>query len=85
MYIVKSGYWFGVLGKPRHDDDLIDDVLRKLWVMIWKIAAPLKLRHFLWRACRESLATKQVLFNRYCVDSPFVMDVILPWNLLFML
>lgn len=33
--------------------------------------SPPKLRHLIWRMCKGSLATKQVLYNRYCVNSPW--------------
>lgn len=38
--------------------------------MVWNLQGLPKLRHFMWRFCKGSLATKQVLFNRYCVSSP---------------
>ena len=65
---MKSGYWLGLLGHNPNDN--FDEATRKLWENIWKIPAPPKLGNFLWRACKGSLATKQVLYNRYCVPSP---------------
>ena len=36
----------------------------KVWRSIWKIRAPPKVRHFMWRAARDSLPSKQNLARR---------------------
>ena len=33
----------------------------KIWKKIWKIKTPNRIRHFIWRAARDSLPTKQNL------------------------
>lgn len=58
------------MGKLEIDDSSTSDDTGRLWRCIWNLSVPLKLRHFLWRACTGSLATKQILYNRYCVFSP---------------
>lgn len=63
LYTVKSGYWLGMLGCVGPDIDPHGLLLRKQWVMVWNIPGPPKLRHFLWRLCKRSLATKHVLYN----------------------
>lgn len=68
VYSVQSGYRLGLLGHSPNDN--IDESMRKFWVNIWKIPDPPKLGNFLWHACKRSLATKQVLYNRYYVPFP---------------
>lgn len=69
LYSVKSGYWLGLCGSNSFNDDHQTMEWRKQWNTIWKIPAPPKLRHFIWKVCKGSLATKHVLCNRYCVQS----------------
>lgn len=69
IYSVKSGYWLGLLGHNHEDSNTDAATVRKCWSTIWSIPGPPKLRHFVWRACHGSLATKSVLFQRYCVPS----------------
>ena len=37
----------------------------KVWKRIWKIKTPNRIRHFIWRAARDSLPTKQNLRHRH--------------------
>lgn len=37
-----------------------------MWSTIWKLKVPNKIRNFWWRACRNSLATKENLVRRKC-------------------
>uniref|UniRef100_A0A7N2N060 Reverse transcriptase zinc-binding domain-containing protein n=1 Tax=Quercus lobata TaxID=97700 RepID=A0A7N2N060_QUELO len=41
------------------------DGVSKVWKGMWKIKTPNKIRHFLWRAARDSLPTKQNLCQRH--------------------
>jgi len=41
------------------------DGMSKVWKGMWKIKTPNKIRHFLWRAARDSLPTKQNLCQRH--------------------
>ena len=41
------------------------DGVSKVWKGMWKIKTPNKIRHFLWRAARYSLSTKQNLCQRH--------------------
>ena len=34
------------------------------WKQIWDLDVPSKIKHFIWRACYESLATKKNLFTK---------------------
>lgn len=40
------------------------------WSGIWKLPVPGKIKHFLWRACSDSLPTKQNLWRRKTVGCP---------------
>ena len=37
---------------------------RGFWKKLWRIQVPGKIKHFLWRACTNSLATKENLLKR---------------------
>ena len=41
-----------------------------VWKKIWKIRTPNKIRHFIWRAAKDSLPTKQNLLARHLPISP---------------
>lgn len=70
VYSVKSGYWLGLLGHQRESADATVEMDQTMWRVVWNFAGPPKLRHFLWSACKGSLATKWVLYQKYCVSSP---------------
>ena len=40
------------------------------WKEIWSLRVPTKVRHFVWRACTDSLPTKKNLFTRKVTRSP---------------
>ncbi|KAI8547258.1 hypothetical protein RHMOL_Rhmol07G0180600 [Rhododendron molle] len=68
VYSVKSGYRvaFHNLAPPSNHpfSSFIPD--RNMWAAIWKLDIPHKMRHFWWRACSNSLATKENLVRRKC-------------------
>lgn len=37
---------------------------KQFWQEIWSLNVPNKIRHFIWRACNESLPTKQNLYKQ---------------------
>lgn len=39
-------------------------MLKNFWTNIWKLNIPNKVKHFLWRACSDSLPTKRSLARR---------------------
>ena len=39
-------------------------LLRKFWKKLWSLPIPHKVRHFCWRACRDTLPTKVKLRRR---------------------
>ncbi|CAL2247331.1 unnamed protein product [Prunus armeniaca] len=42
----------------------------KVWKLVWSWEAPQKIRHFLWKALRNCLATKENMFKRKISSSP---------------
>ena len=61
-YTVKSGYWIDLFGPIIERGAANDDRNRKMWNTLRSLQAPPKLKQFLWRACKGSLATKWVLY-----------------------
>ncbi|XP_021859944.2 uncharacterized protein [Spinacia oleracea] len=61
IYSVKTGYWLGVLG--RNQAASCDNAA--LWKLVWNIGGPPKLSHFIWQACKGSMAVKEVLCRRH--------------------
>ena len=65
IYSVKSGYkllceWQNEeLNQPH-----IFDTEKSFWSCIWKIKVPRKIKHFIWKACSNSLPTKENLMIR---------------------
>uniref|UniRef100_A0A803LUS5 Reverse transcriptase zinc-binding domain-containing protein n=1 Tax=Chenopodium quinoa TaxID=63459 RepID=A0A803LUS5_CHEQI len=64
-YSVKSAYWLGVLGN-HYVNSTIDE---NVWRGIWRMNGPPKLRHFLWRACTNTLAVGAEMHRRHIQES----------------
>ncbi|XP_021751223.1 uncharacterized protein LOC110716880 [Chenopodium quinoa] len=64
-YSVKLGYWVGMLGRATTSSVIRED----LWRCIWKMNGPPKLRHFLWRACNNTLVVGGELQRRHISTS----------------
>jgi ribonuclease HI len=83
VYSVRSGYRKFMEAKNRG----YRPVKEEGWSSIWKVHAPPKTKHLLWRICRECLPTRSRLRNRY-VQCPEVCPLCLTdeetdWHLLF--
>lgn len=69
LYKVKSGYQEEIMFQQAQ---LLDrpstsfHVPESVWKMIWGLPVPPKLKHFWWRCCHNSLATKQNIYRRRC-------------------
>lgn len=66
---MKRGYWLGLLRHCGAYSNLVVANFEKLWRIVWNVMGSPKLRHFLWRLCKGTLASKAVLYNRFCVPS----------------
>lgn len=66
-YTVRSGYWLAKLGHESGPDMPASMVNDKIWKIIWSNDGPPKLRHFLWKACKGSMAVKERLEHRHIV------------------
>ena len=64
-YSVKSGFRLLCDGQdPAAVLNLADSEDKVFWKNLWKIQVPEKIKHFLWRACTNSLALKDNLLKR---------------------
>ena len=70
-YTTKSAYkmlWkHATMSKPGPSDPSAHSAF---WKEIWSLRVPTKVRHFVWRACTDSLPTKKNLFTRKVTRSP---------------
>ena len=64
QYNCKSEYNFLKDLKENSDDGTHVEVDKKFWKSIWSLEIPNKYKNMLWRACRNSLPTKQNLVLR---------------------
>ncbi|GAU49043.1 hypothetical protein TSUD_237000 [Trifolium subterraneum] len=69
-YSVKSGY--NLLLKPKVES--VVTVENADWNLLWKIHAPPKAKHLLWRICKGCLPTRTRL-NERCVQVPLVCPI----------
>ena len=69
VFSVRSCYWLGRLGHLRTWRLQHGVGVTKVWHNVWRLGGPPKLSHFIWRACKGSLAVKESLFRRHIGDS----------------
>lgn len=55
-YSIKSRYQ--MLCKGDEASIPIPDATRQFWKGIWRLQVPRKIKHFMWKACRNALPTK---------------------------
>ena len=55
--------------KSNHPGTSNPTVLNSFWTNIWKLNIPNKVKHFLWRACSDSLPTKRNLAQRRIITN----------------
>lgn len=65
FYSVKSGYWLAMLGNTQAWNNGAGPNDTELWKGVWSIDGPNKLKHFVWRACKGSMAVKERLYHRH--------------------
>uniref|UniRef100_A0A2N9FFZ2 Reverse transcriptase domain-containing protein n=1 Tax=Fagus sylvatica TaxID=28930 RepID=A0A2N9FFZ2_FAGSY len=70
-YTVRSGYHL-LLNECHQDEPSSSDTTKmtQLWDAIWSLHVPPKIRHFLWRACHNSLPTRSNLHHRHILADP---------------
>jgi hypothetical protein len=71
VYTVRSGY-HSLLSASTQAEPGPSDTSKttQLWKSIWSLPVPPKNRHFLWRACHNSLPTRSNLHHRHILDDP---------------
>ena len=73
MYTVKSSYhWLhsGEIPLQHRRSALLASINKKVWMCIWQLEAPPKIRMFMWRILHRALATRLDLSKRHVVVSP---------------
>lgn len=70
LFTVQSTYnlalnWSLLTNRGTSSDN---SILRRFWKKTWSIPVPLKVRHFVWRACRDSLPRKANLLKRKIIQ-----------------
>lgn len=70
IFSVKSAYWLGRMGLEQVWGNNHGQLQREVWKMVWNLGTPPKLSHFIWRACKGSLAVRERLYFRRIIDQP---------------
>ena len=69
VYSVKSGYKAICEDARRGEASVSNSAAASgIWSAIWKLNVPGKIKHFLWRACTNSLPTKTNLLRRKVIS-----------------
>ncbi|KAK7859072.1 putative ribonuclease h protein [Quercus suber] len=63
-YLVQTAYWLLKNGVAQANPSSSTDTDATVWKGVWKIHAPSKIRHFMWRVLKDSLPTKLNLRTR---------------------
>ncbi|CAO2837557.1 unnamed protein product [Amaranthus hypochondriacus] len=58
------------MGEDTTRMDNSSSVQRKLWNKVWNVDGPPKLKHFMWRACKNTLPVNEVRYRRHMATSP---------------
>nr|POF23015.1 hypothetical protein CFP56_15690 [Quercus suber] len=87
VYSVKLGYRFlQDSSLARQPSSSNSNPLKQLWKHLWSLDVPNKVKHLIWRACKDALPTKKNLVRRkvvsdsLCLKEPELLMVVL-WNL----
>lgn len=68
-YSVRSGYWLARSIHPRHSTAASLNAEHIVWKKIWNLNGPPKLKHLLWRGCKNSLPVNDVRKHRHLAES----------------
>ena len=66
---MRSGYWLARSIHPRNSNTLAQEGDNSMWQKVWGFHSPPKLKHFLWRACKNSLLVNKVRKYRHFSNS----------------
>ena len=69
QYNCKSGYKFLKDLEENSEVSTLLEVDKKVWKCIWSLEVPNKYKNMLWRACKNSLPTKQNLVRRTIIQN----------------
>ena len=70
VYNSKFGYQFRKAEEALNEATKHVASDKALWKGVWSLQIPNKMRNLLWRACRNSLPTKQNLVRHTIIDNP---------------
>lgn len=79
-YSVQSGYWLARSIHPRHYSNANGEENHSNWQKIWGLDGPPKLKHLLWRDCKNSLPVNVVRHHRHLAVSNIWPDAQLNQN-----
>lgn len=68
QYSCKAGYWFLKEGDDFNIHEEPPDYEQGLWNKIWSLNSSNKVKHLIWRMCKNSLPTKGNLVRRQIVN-----------------
>ena len=63
-YRIASKYLVDTKGREESPGCSNNSKMTAIWKVIWNLQCPNKVKHFMWRACRNVLPTKQCLLHR---------------------
>ena len=69
VYTSKSGYRFLKAKTQVERDEEQMEYDKVLWRTIWSLQVPNKIKNLVWRACRNSLPTKENLVRRTIIEN----------------
>ena len=68
---VAAKYLDELKGREESPGSSDNSKMTEVWKVVWNLKCPNKIKHFMWRACRNVLPTKQCLLHRKVLTEDF--------------